>query len=48
MFGAVTAPARWLYLIHILVMAGYRLILGLDIGVTSPSPTSVEKGWKMR
>ena len=46
-FGAVTALALWLYLIHILVLAGYRFTLGLDIGVTSPSSASVEKEWKV-
>lgn len=29
-FGAVAALALWLYLIHILVLAGYRFTLGLD------------------
>jgi membrane protein len=41
-FGAVAALALWLYLIHILVLAGYRLTLGLNDpgGVTSPSRRS--------
>lgn len=41
-FGAVAALALWLYLIHILVLAGYRFTLGLNDpgGVTSPSSPS--------
>ena len=30
MFGAVAALALWLYLIHVLVLVGYRLTLTLD------------------
>jgi membrane protein len=29
-FGAVTALAFWLYLLHLIVLVGYRLALVLD------------------
>ncbi len=47
-FGAVTALALWLYLIHILVLAGYRFTLGLDTNVTTPSSGSVQKDRTVR
>jgi membrane protein len=47
-FGAITALALWLHLIHILVLAGYRFTLGLDANVTAPSPGSVQKDRTMR
>ena len=35
-FGALTALALWLYLVHVLVLVGYRLTLTLDGGWGGP------------